>query len=272
MRAIILAGGQGVRMHPYTKILPKPLIPIQDMPILQIILIQLREAGVTEVVLCLHYKAQQIQRYFGDGRWLGLKLNYSRASKQLGTAGPLSLVTPFDQPHLVLNADLLTTIDFADVYASHQHSGALATIVLCTHTIDIGLGVIEVDEQRRVIDILEKPQIQLLVNAGIYVLDPAVMAHIPRDTYLDMPTLLQQLLRDGQPLNSYHFTGEWLDIGTIDQYLRAEEVFRQDPARFLPSRSAPDQLLDTELELISPDLNNPFCQPHDIRRMKLLWR
>src|SRR5436305_13307126 len=125
MKAIVLAGGRGARLHPYTKILPKSLIPLDGMPILQIILLQLRDAGFSQVTLSVCYQAQLIERYFGSGDWLGLELTYSREPRPLGTAGPLNLIKSFDEPTLVMNADLLTSIDFMDVFTAHRRSGAM---------------------------------------------------------------------------------------------------------------------------------------------------
>jgi NDP-sugar pyrophosphorylase family protein len=242
MRAVILAGGRGTRLHPYTKVLPKPLIPLEDTPILEILLTQLRDAGCDRVTLCVSYKADQIERYFGDGAWLGLDLDYSRCDIPLGTAGPLGLLPRPDQPCLVLNGDLLTTVDFAALYAAHGGSGATATLVLYRHAVNLSFGVAELaDGGRALARLVEKPTFDFLVNAGIYVVDPVVWDAIPAGQFLDMPTLLQARLAAGERVGAYVFEGEWLDIGTTDQYHRADELFRRDPRRFLasqPSRRA----------------------------------
>ena len=238
MKAIVLAGGRGARLHPYTKILPKCLIPLDGMPILQILLLQLRDAGFSQVVLSVCHQAQLIQRYFGDGDWLGLELTYSRETRPLGTAGPLSLISAFDKPVLALNADLLTTINFMDVFTAHAGSNAIATVVVCRHTMQVGLGVVELDQQQKIIKYDEKPKLNFLVSGGIYVLDPAVLNYIPKQEYMDMPVLLQKLLANGHVINSYLSQEQWLDMGTPEQYQQAEEMFRQHRGYYLKSDAA----------------------------------
>ncbi|GAB4195201.1 MAG: hypothetical protein OHK0022_11750 [Roseiflexaceae bacterium] len=234
MRAIIMAGGQGLRLQPYTMVLPKPLIPLDDMPILQIVLMQLYSAGVRHVTLTLCYKAQQIVRYFGDGSWLGLTIEYAISENFLGTAGPLALIKSFVEPTLVLNADILTNVDFGDVYAAHQHSGALATMVTYQNRIRIPYGVVQTDQHGRLQNIQEKPEHTYQINTGIYVLNPHICAAMIPGQHYDMPQLLQHAVEQGQLVQTYTFTGEWIDIGTTDQFRHAQDLFRRQRDHYLP--------------------------------------
>lgn len=233
MRAVVLAGGQGARLTPYTRVIPKPLIPLDDMPILQIILMQMRACGVTQVTLSVAYKAHLIQSYFGNGEWLGIPIDYSLTSHVLGTAGPLKFVESLDEPFLVMNADLLTTVDFADVIAAHRRSKAIGTVVLCRQVVDVSYGVVNVDSQHHVTGYVEKPKMEFLISAGVFAFNPEVLHYIPHGQFMDMPDLFQQLLADGHTINGYQFDGDWLDIGTPSQYERGEALFQQHRSRYL---------------------------------------
>ncbi|GCE22070.1 nucleotidyltransferase family protein [Dictyobacter kobayashii] len=256
MRAILLAGGKGMRLQPYTKVFPKSLIPLDDLPILQIILQQLRDAGFTSCVLAVSHKANQIERYFGDGSWLGIEIEYSYSSIPLGTAGPLRMIDVSDEPCLVMNSDVLTSLDFADVYASHLDSGAMASVVLCPHEVSIGLGLVEINEKDdSVTGYTEKPTFSYLVSSGIYVLNPGVIDYIPQGEFIGMPTLFQRLLADNKHIHSYQFHGEWFDIGTIEQYMKAEEAFQRYRDHFLRSEYAQQSELDRASKKMSPLAN-----------------
>lgn len=233
MRAVVLAGGQGMRMLPYTKVLPKPLLPLDDVPILHVILQQLRNYGFSRVTLAVCYKAQLIQSYFGDGSALGLDIDYSFAADPLGTAGPLRCIDSLEHPFLVMNADVLTTVDFRDVLIAHQRSGAAATVVLYRQSIDVPYGVVDMDADHGVRRYVEKPGLKLWISGGIYVLDPVVLGHIPQAGSMDMPVLLQKMLESGDAVNAYPFDGDWIDIGTPNQYERANDAFKVHRDRYL---------------------------------------
>ncbi|HTK06114.1 MAG TPA: sugar phosphate nucleotidyltransferase, partial [Ktedonobacteraceae bacterium] len=233
MKAIVLAGGKGIRLQPYTRVFPKSLMPLDDIPILQIILQQLHDAGFTSCVLAVSHKAQQIERYFGDGSWLGIDITYSYSRDPLGTAGPLRLVEPFAEPCLVMNTDVLTSLNFADVYFAHRKSGATATVVLCRHKVNVSLGIVEVNSDQHVTNYHEKPTFDYLVSSGIYVLNPEAIEHIPAGEFVGMPDLFHKLIAVRQTINSYLFEDEWFDIGTLEQYVKAEEAFCLHRDRFL---------------------------------------
>jgi NDP-mannose synthase len=272
MHAVILAGGKGARLQPYTKLFPKPLIPLDDIPILQIILLQLRQAGFSRVTLAVWYKSHYIERYFGDGHWLGLDIQYSRAEMPLGTAGPLGLLPPFDAPFLVMNADVLTNLDYLDVYLAHQRNRSPATVVLYRHTVGINFGVVDIDNQQQIVHFIEKPELSMLINSGIYVLDPSVTTYIQKGIYLDMPDLLHRLMADQYAVQGYVFEGAWFDIGTPEQYQRADEEFRQHHRMYLKNGDADDDGFASDLIIDQLGLWHPFKPAQDQVTMTLLWR
>ncbi len=233
MKAVILAGGKGTRLRPYTKILPKPLMPIGDMPILEVILRQMKQAGVDEVILTVGHLAELLRAFFNSGERYGLKINYSLEDKPLGTAGPLSLVEGLDDTFMVANGDVLTALRFQDLVAAHRASGACATIAMHERHVRVDLGVIQCDGGDKVIDYIEKPTYDFRVSMGIYVFEPHVLSYIPHNEYLDFPNLIQKLLAHGEPVNGYPFEGYWQDLGRADDYEQAVEDFEQMREVFL---------------------------------------
>lgn len=226
MKAVILAGGKGARLAPYTKILPKPLMPIGDMPILEILLRQMKRAGVDEAVLTVGHLAQLLQVFFQDGERLGVKIRYSFEDHPLGTAGPLSLVDGLDSTFLVSNGDVLTTLDMRHLIAEHRQSGAAATISTHTRNVKVDLGVIQFkDGSREVNGYIEKPTYHFQVSMGIYVFEPRVLAYIPPNQYLDFPDLVLRLIAAGEKVCGYPFDGYWQDLGRPDDYEQAVDEF-----------------------------------------------
>jgi NDP-sugar pyrophosphorylase family protein len=189
MKAVILAGGRGTRLAPYTTILPKPLMPIGDKPILDIILRQLRHHGFTDITLAVGYLSELLMAYFGAGERFGVEITYSREDKPLGTAGPLSLVSGLSDCFLVMNGDVLTGIDYSDMLARHRASGAIGTVAVCPRSVRIDLGVVQFDDRRRLTDYIEKPIHHYQASMGIYVLEPRVLDFIPRNVRFDLPDL-----------------------------------------------------------------------------------
>jgi NDP-sugar pyrophosphorylase family protein len=227
MKVVILAGGKGTRLAPFTVVLPKPLVPLGDRPILEILLRQLRHYGITEVIMAVGYLSGLLEAYFGDGRRLGLRISYSREPKPLGTAGPLSLISGLDDTFLVLNGDLLTNLDYRKLIEYHRQSGAACTIGMYKRQVQVTLGVIQVDGDNRLVDYIEKPTYDYQVSMGVYVFEPVVLKYIKPDTYLDFPDLIKALLGDGQHVAGYPFRGYWLDIGRHEDYAQAMEEFAQ---------------------------------------------
>ncbi len=226
MKAVVLAGGKGARLAPYTKILPKPLMPIGDMPILEILLRQMRRAGIGEVILTVNHLAQLLQAFFKDGEQYDLKLHYSMEARPLGTAGPLSLVAgQLTDTFMVTNGDVLTTLDMKQLIASHVASGATATIASHVRKVHIDLGVLQLDGGDRITGYTEKPTFDFLVSMGIYIFEPRVLQYIPYNQYLDFPDLVLRLIENGEVVNGYRFEGYWQDLGRPDDYEQAVADF-----------------------------------------------
>ena len=225
MKAVILAGGKGTRLTPYTKVLPKPLMPIGDMPILEILLRQLKRANFNEVVLTVGHMAHLLESFFQDGERLGLRIKYSFEEQPLGTAGPLSLVQGLDDTFLVANGDILTTLDSRNLLESHCRSKAIATIATHTRQVRVDLGVIQFDGDQRVVGYQEKPTFNLQVSMGIYVFEPEVLRYIPHNQYLDFPDLVLKLVAAGERVMGYPFSGYWQDLGRPDDYEQAVQDF-----------------------------------------------
>ncbi len=226
MKAVVLAGGKGTRLAPYTAILPKPLMPIGDMPILEIILQQMKKAGITEVIITIGHLAELLRAFFNDGERFGLKIEYSIEEEPLGTAGPLSLVASnLGETFLVANGDVLTTLDLRNLVSAHKQSGAIATIASHTRLVNIGLGVLQVDDSDELTGYIEKPTFDYLVSMGIYVFEPEVLQYIPHNQYLDFPELVLKLIDNGERVMSHRFDGYWQDLGHPDDYEQAVQDF-----------------------------------------------
>ncbi len=225
MKAVVLAGGKGTRLAPYTKILPKPLMPIGDMPILEILLRQMKKAGVDEVIVTVGHLAELLKAFFQDGRRLGLKIRYSYEEQPLGTAGPLSLIEGLDDSFLITNGDVLTTLDLRALIASNRQSGAAATIATHARQVKVDLGVIQFNGGHEIVGYIEKPTYDFFVSMGVYVFEPRVLEHIPHNTYLDFPDLILKLIAAGESVRGYPFTGYWQDLGRPDDYEQAVQDF-----------------------------------------------
>ncbi len=229
MQAIILAGGKGRRLRPYTTVLPKPLMPLGDMAIIEVVLRQLAASGFDQVTIAVGYLAELLMAYCGDGSKFGLSLKYSREEEPLGTAGPLALIDGLrhGDTFLVMNGDVLTSLDLRGLVQRHRASGATATIATHQRQHQINYGIIESDGDDRVSAYIEKPTYRYQVSMGIYVLEPAVLDFVPRGQYLDLPDLARQLMAADQPVLAYPFDGYWLDIGRHDDYEQAVDEFER---------------------------------------------
>jgi NDP-sugar pyrophosphorylase family protein len=232
MRAVILAGGQGTRLRPYTTVLPKPLVPVGDRPILELILHQLARAGITRVDLCVGHLGGLIRAYFDEGPGLpeGLDLRYVWEDEPLGTAGALHQIERPDEAFLVMNGDILTKLDYAELVRFHRENDAALTIASHQKNVEIELGVIESDEEV-VTGYVEKPTLGYRVSMGIYVYDPRALEHVPRERF-DFPDLVLALVAAGERVLSYRYAGPWFDIGTTEEHERAVAAFQADPQRF----------------------------------------
>lgn len=234
MRAVVLAGGKGTRLAPYTTVLPKPLMPIGEVPILEVVLRQLGHHHFDDVSLAVGYLAELLMAYCGDGSKFGIKLDYSRESQPLGTAGPIALVDRLSDTFLVMNGDLLTTIDYTKMLAQHRASGAITTVATYDKTVKIDLGVLELSKEGRIVDYIEKPTMRYPVSMGIYLFDARVLSFIPKGERLDLPDLVKKLMAAGEKVMAYRHEGYWLDIGRHDDYQEAVREFEAHRTEFLP--------------------------------------
>lgn len=233
MKGIILAGGKGVRLHPYTSILPKPLMPIDDYPILEIVLMQLKKSGFDEITISVGHLASLIRAYFGSGDKLGIKIKYSEEDHPLGTAGPMSLIADLDEDFLLMNGDLLTNLNYKDMFERHVHSNSIASIALCKRKVPISLGIIRLDKNKHVIDYAEKPTLTHYVSMGIYVFKRNILKYIEKNKHMNLPDLIKILITRNEHINSYIFKGKWLDIGRPEDYKEAVEIFKKNRKLFL---------------------------------------
>lgn len=222
LRAVIMAGGFGTRLGALTENTPKPMLPIGDRPLLEMLVDQFRRAGIKRVNITTHYKSEVIADHFGDGRGFGVDINYVRENLPLGTAGALSLIEDADEPILVINGDIVTRVDFHSMLDFHREQNADMTIAVRQCEFRVPYGVVECDGAR-VTDIAEKPVIRHLVNAGIYLLNPDVPRIVPNGQRYDMPDLIAALLDAGRHVVSFPITEYWLDIGQVADYERAQE-------------------------------------------------
>jgi NDP-sugar pyrophosphorylase family protein len=222
---VILAGGKGTRLLPYTTVLPKPLMPVGEHPILEILLRQLAAQGFRHVTLAVGHLSGLIQAYFKEGQDWGVKISYAYETTPLGTAGPLARIPRNNRSTLVLNGDLLTTIDFGKIVRFHYENGAMATIGMTRRNQAVQFGVIETDPHGRITQYREKPNLDYLVSMGIYVFSPAVRDFIPRSQKFDFPELVQRLLDQNKKVLGFESDAYWMDIGRPDDYEKANEEF-----------------------------------------------
>jgi NDP-sugar pyrophosphorylase family protein len=224
--AIILAGGKGTRLKPFTNVIPKPLVPIGDMPILEVVLRQLRRHGFTRITLAVNHLARLIEAFFGDGHQLGLEIDYSLEARMMGTAGPLKLVHDVPDDFLVMNGDLLTTLDFADLFSFHLSRKSDITIATFQKNVKIDLGVLTT-RGSRFLEYTEKPTYSFTVSTGIYVVKRKCLRLIPAGRKYDLPELVGATRDAGGKVTCYRGDFEWLDIGRPEDYERAVELFEK---------------------------------------------
>jgi NDP-mannose synthase len=236
MKAVVLAGGKGARLAPYTKVLPKPLMPIGDMPILEVILRQMKLAGITDVVLTVGHLSELLRAFFQDGSRLGLDISYSYEDSPLGTAGPIAFVPNLNETFLVMNGDVLSTLSLSELIRFHKEQNAIATIATHHRQVKIDLGVIQWDGGAHIIGYIEKPSYDYSVSMGIYVFEPAVLAYIPKGEYYDFPDLVKKLIEKGEKVVGYRFDGYWQDLGRPDDYESATQDFDHMRSQFLPGQ------------------------------------
>lgn len=232
-RAVILAGGKGTRLRPYTVVLPKPLMPIGEFPILEVIIRQLVLHGFDHVTMAVNHQAEIIRAFFQGGEKWGIKIDYSLEDKPLSTMAPLRLIHDLPENFLVMNGDILTDLSFSDFYEEHVSRNNIFTISSHVREQKIDYGVLETDASGHLSKFTEKPRSQYLVSMGVYMASRRVMDFIPEDKSYGFDNLMLDLLAAGKPAAVRKFDGYWLDIGRPDDYMQAIEEFESMRTRFV---------------------------------------
>lgn len=217
MKAIVLAGGLGTRLRPLTFSIPKPLIPVGERPILEALIENLQRHEVKDIYLAVGYRAELIQLYFQDGQQLGVNIHYSHEKERLGTAGPIRVIRDtfgLTEPVLVMNADVITQLDFRDFYASHRRTAAAITVGTRIHEHVVPYGVVEVEEGQ-IQSVVERPKLSFSISCGIYVVGPEVIDLIPENRYFDMPDLIQAAIDNGYTTRAHEIREPWVAIESL---------------------------------------------------------
>ena len=229
-QAVILCGGKGTRLAPFTTVLPKPLLPIGNRAILEVVVRQLAACQFTELTFAVGYLPHLIEAVFKDGSEYGVEIEYHRELEPTGTAGVLADLD-LDEPFLMMNGDVLTTLDYRELYRAHCESGNALTVATHRRSVRSDYGVLHLDGQlastRRVVDWEEKPEVNHYVSMGVYVVDPSVCGYVPFDEPTDLPDVVVRLLEAGAQVGSYEYEGLWLDIGRHDDYQLAIDEYEK---------------------------------------------
>jgi NDP-sugar pyrophosphorylase family protein len=221
MVAVILAGGKGTRLQPYTDNLPKPLVKVGDTPIIEILLRQLKKGGVSKAIVALNHMGSQIQKVLGDGSRLGLEIVYSHEDQPLSTVGPLRLIDDLPEHFIVANGDILSDINVATLFDEHLRSGAPITVATYQRSEKMDYGVLELDHDDKVSGFREKPDYEFTVSMGIYVFSRSVLEYVPQGKRFGFDDLMLTLLSSRQSINTFPYDGYWLDIGRPADYRQA---------------------------------------------------
>jgi len=232
-RAVILAGGKGTRLRPYTVVLPKPLMPISEYPILEIIVRQLAKAHFNEITIAVNHQADIIKAYFGNGSKWGIDINYSLEKMPLSTMGPLRLIEDLPENFLIMNGDVLTDINFSELFEYHLSKKNLFTIATCKRRHKADFGVLEINKKNELISFKEKPIVEYLVSMGIYCANREIIKIIPKNVEYGFDDLMIKLIELKKPAEVKHFNGYWLDIGRRDDYMKAIDEFEKIRNRVL---------------------------------------
>lgn len=261
MKAVILAGGKGARLAPYTTVIPKPMLPVGDQPILEIVITQLAYYGFLDITLSVGYLAGIIKAYFQVNGSLpqSVSLSYVSEDVPLGTAAPLSLIKDLDDTFLVVNGDVLTTLDYSDLITFHKQRGAALTIATFPKKVPMNLGIVEVDSDHIVSNYLEKPTFTYNESMGIYVYEPSVLNYIEPGVHLDIPTLVLRLIENGERVLAYKSNNPcyWIDMGEHGDYEKAIEVFEKRRMDFLPQLK---QTTVREISKASKSMSSKQCK------------
>ncbi len=221
LHAVILAGGKGTRLHPYTNDVPKPLVPLGETPIIEVLLRQMKKSGVGKVHVAVNHLAHLIMAVLGDGKALGMEISYSVEDKPLSTVAPIKLIAGLPEHFIVANGDILTDLDVRKLYEHHLQKKAAMTIATYIRTEKIDFGVLDSTADGRVVQFAEKPNLQFAVSMGVYVFSKRVLEYVPDGEPFGFDELVLKLLAHDEPIMQYPYDGFWLDIGRTDDYQRA---------------------------------------------------
>jgi NDP-mannose synthase len=226
MKAVILAGGLGTRLRPFTEVIPKPLLPVGEHSLMEVQIMSLVKHGFDEIFIATNYKSEIVEAYLGDGSKYGVNLVFSREEQRLGTCGPLTLLRDrLTEPFLMMNGDILTKNDFARMYEFGMAQDTDLTLGTKVITHPFRFGNVRVSADNRVIGVEEKPELTFEILAGIYFFRPGVFAHIPENQYFGMDDLIHKMLAGGLPIARYCIPEYWLDIGQVEDYTKAKEEY-----------------------------------------------
>lgn len=223
---VILSGGKGKRLKPYTLIMPKPLMPLGDKPILEVIIRKLAKHGFKKIIIAANYRAEIIKAFFENGKKFGVKILYSVENKEMGTAAPIKLIKNLPQNFLVINGDILTNLNFSTFYKNHLLSKSLLTVGLTKRKQLINYGVIKI-QKGKIFGFLEKPINEYFVSMGVYVLNKNILKYIPSEKKFGFDNLISTLLKKKEKINFYNHKKYWLDIGRPDDYERAQKDLKK---------------------------------------------
>ena len=227
MEAVVLAGGKGTRLQPLTDEIPKPLAPIGDRPIIDILLTRMRKCGVKRVHVAVNHLAHLIRDSVGDGERFGLEIVYAEESEPLSTVGPVKTIVNLPEHFLVANGDILTDLDFAALYNYHLRCNPLITVATHQRTNLVDYGVLEVDGDGRVTSFKEKPTRQLMVSMGIYVFSREILNLVPENGPFGFDDLMHLMLKQGKAVQTYRYDGYWLDVGRLDDFHQAQRDIKR---------------------------------------------
>lgn len=231
--AVILAGGRGTRLRPYTVVLPKPLVPLGDMPILEVIIRQLASHGFSKVTLAVNHQAEIIKAFFHDGAKWDIRIEYSNEDMPLGTMGPLRNIDSLPENFLVMNGDILTDLDYASFYDNHVSKKKIFTISSYLREQMVDYGVLIPNESRVLKEFIEKPRYTYEVSMGVYMMSREALGYIPRNSEYGFDKLMLDLIAAQRPASVERFDGYWLDIGRPDDYARAIDEFDKLREKFI---------------------------------------
>jgi len=232
-RAIILAGGKGTRLLPYTVVLPKPLMPIGELPILEVIVRQLVQHGFNHVTMAVNHQAEIIKAFFQDGKKWGVKIDYSQEDKPLSTMAPLRLIRDLPENFMVMNGDILSDLDYSGLFEEHVRKNNIFTVSAYMREEKLDYGVLEMDASNRLTGFREKPSTEYLVSMGVYMANRRILDFIPEGELYGFDNLMLDLLSADKPATVRKFGGYWQDIGRPDDYIQAIEEFEQMKPRLL---------------------------------------